>query len=84
MYGRTIMFTLLAPSLWSVLENVATKVDKKDYSRYLFKSTDNTGFITEIFPNQDVAGSNLETLRAVQGLKEQAMAKVTIIEGTKK
>ena len=83
MYGRTIIFTLLAPSLWSVIEAVARNADSKEGAvRHLFKSTDNSGFVTEIFSNQAEAGKNLEVLKTVQGLKEQALAKVTVIEGS--
>ena len=82
MYGRTIIFTLLAPSLWSIIETVAKPVDQSGLSRNLFKSSDNSGFITEVFLSQNEAGQNIEVLKTVQGLKEQAMAKVTVIEGT--
>ena len=82
MYGRTIIFTLLAPSLWSVIEAVAQPCNTSQLTRYLFKSTDNTGFVTEIFATKNDAGKTLEVLQAIQGLKEQAMAKVTIIEGS--
>lgn len=81
MYGRTIIFTLLAPSLWSVIDSVAQPLDDRGVSRYLFKSSDNSGFVTELFANQNEAGDNLEVLKVIQGLKEQAMAKVTVIEG---
>tara|TARA_A100001011_G_scaffold364259_1_gene414827 strand:- start:76 stop:330 length:255 start_codon:yes stop_codon:yes gene_type:complete len=81
MYGRTIIFTLLAPSLWSVIDSVAQPLDDRDVSRYLFKSSDNSGFVTELFSDQKKAGENLEVLKVIQGLKEQAMAKVTVIEG---
>tara|TARA_B100000902_G_C26457778_1_gene503977 strand:- start:43 stop:297 length:255 start_codon:yes stop_codon:yes gene_type:complete len=84
MYGRTIIFTLLAPSLWSVIESAAKPVSGGGVSRYLFKSSDNSGFVTEVFTDQGEAGKNLEALKAIQGLKEQAMAKVTIIEGATK
>lgn len=84
MYGRTIIFTLLAPSLWSVIESAAKPLDDRGVSRYLFKSSDNTGFVTEVFTDQEEAGKNLEALKAIQGLKEQAMAKVTVIEGVTK
>ena len=84
MYGRTIIFTLLAPSLWSVIEAAAKPLNDGKVSRYLFKSSDNSGFVTEVFANQGEAGKNLEALKIVQGLKEQAMAKVTVIEGTTK
>ncbi len=81
MYGRTIMFTLLAPSLWSAIEAVAQPLAKDGSSRHLFKSSDNSGFIIEVFADQNESGNNLEVLKSVQGLKEQAMAKVTVIEG---
>ena len=83
MYGRAINFTLLAPSLWSVVEAVAQPIDTEDMKRDLFKSSDNTGFIIEIFLSKQVAGSNLEVLKAMQSLKEQAMAKVSILEGSR-
>ena len=39
MYGRAINFTLLAPSLWSVVEAVAQPIDTKDLNNgfYLLK-----------------------------------------------
>ena len=83
MYGRAINFTLLAPSLWSVVEAVAQPIDTENMKRDLFKSSDNTGFIIEIFPSKQLAGSNLEVLKAMQSLKEQAMAKVSVLEGTR-
>ena len=81
MYGRAINFTLLAPSLWSVVEAVAQPINTDDITRNLFKSSDNTGFIIEVFPSKQVAGSNLDVLKAMQSLKEQAMAKVSVLEG---
>ena len=81
MYGRAINFTLLAPSLWSVVEAVAQPIDTDEMKRNLFKSTDNTGFIIEVFPSKQLAGSNLDVLKAMQSLKEQAMAKVSVLEG---
>ena len=83
MYGRAINFTLLAPSLWSVVEAVAQPVENEELKRNLFKSSDNTGFIIEIFPSKQVGGSNLEALKAMQSLKEQAMAKVSVLEGSR-
>ena len=83
MYGRAINFTLLAPSLWSVVEAVAQPIDTDDMKRNLFKSSDNTGFIIEVFPSKQLAGSNLDVLKAMQSLKEQAMAKVSVLEGTR-
>ena len=81
MYGRLITFTLLAPSLWSVVEAVAKSYDGDVYSRLLFKSSDNSGFIVEVFSSKEHAGDRIDVLKAMQGLKEQAMAKVAIIEG---
>ncbi len=81
MYGRNINFTLLAPSLWAVVEAVSTNVEEEKYKRMLFKTGDNSGFIVEIFENISVAGKKIETMRALQGLSEQAMAKVSIQEG---
>ena len=60
-----------------------TKIDTEDLKRNLFKSSDNTGFIIEIFPSKQVAGSNLDVLKAMQSLKEQAMAKVSVLEGSR-
>ena len=81
MYGRLITFTLLAPSLWSVVEAVAKPHNGDVHSRYLFKSSDNSGFIFEVFSSKEHAGDTIDVLKAMQGLKEQAMAKVAIIEG---
>ncbi len=81
MYGRNINFTLLAPSLWAVVEAVSTNVEEEKYKRMLFKTGDNSGFIVEIFDNISVAGKKIETMKALQGLSEQAMAKVSIQEG---
>ena len=83
MYGRAINFTLLAPSLWSVVEAVAQPVDEDEIKRNLFKASDNSGFIIEIFSSKNVAGANIEVLKAMQGLKEQAMAKVSVLEGSR-
>jgi len=48
MYGRVINFTLLAPSLWSILD-VAAKVNPSDFSRQIFKSGDNIGYVWRFF-----------------------------------
>ena len=48
----------------------------------LFKTGDNSGFIIEIFESISVAGKKIETMKALQGLGEQAMAKVSIQEGS--
>ena len=81
MYGRVTTFTLLAPSLWAVVQAVATKLETSQYKRYLYKAGDNNGFIVENFENKITAGSNLEVIKAMQGLSEQGMAKVGIQEG---
>ena len=82
MYGRNINFTLLAPSLWAVVEAIATKIEEEKYKRMLFKTGDNTGFIIEVFDSISIAGKKIETMKALQGLGEQAMAKVSIQEGS--
>ena len=82
MYGRIITFTLLAPSLWAVVNAVSSKLESADYKRFLFKAGDNNGFIFESFTNKSIAGSKLEVIKAMQGLSEQGMAKVSIQEGT--
>ena len=48
----------------------------------LFKSGDNSGFIIEVFDSISSAGKKIETMKALQGLGEQAMAKVSIQEGS--
>ncbi len=82
MYGRNITFTLLAPSLWAVVEAIASNIEEERYKRMLFKTGDNNGFIIEVFENITVAGKKIETMKAMQGLGEQAMAKVSIQEGS--
>ncbi len=81
MYGRIISFTLLAPSLWSMVESIGSKKSSEDHKRFLFKSAENAGFIVEIFSDRKIAGSNIESMKAMQGLREQAMAKVNVSEG---
>ena len=82
MYGRNINFTLLAPSLWAVVEAIATNIEEQQYKRMLFKTGNNTGFIIEVFDSISIAGKKIETMKALQGLGEQAMAKVSIQEGS--
>jgi|TARA_B100000767_G_scaffold261543_1_gene273265 hypothetical protein len=82
LYGRNITFTLLAPSLWAVVEAIASNIEEERYKRMLFKTGDNNGFIIEVFENITVAGKKIETMKAMQGLGEQAMAKVSIQEGS--
>ena len=82
MYARNINFTLLAPSLWAVVEAIASNIEEDKYKRMLFKTGDNSGFIIEIFDNISIAGKKIETMKALHGLSEQAMAKVSIQEGS--
>ena len=81
MYGRITTFTLLAPSLWAVVQAVSTTLESDEYKRYLFKAGENNGFIVENFISKTIAGSNLDVIKAMQGLSEQGMAKVSIQEG---
>ena len=81
MYGRVTTFTLLAASLWAVVQAVSTTLETNEYKRYLFKAGDNNGFIVENFENKAIAGSNLDVIKAMQGLTEQGMAKVSVQEG---
>ena len=81
MYARKISFTLLAPSIWPVLETAARQVSEPGYIRYLMKTNNNSGVVFEVFENKGGASQKLEALKAVQSLHEQAMAKVTVAEG---
>ena len=82
MYGRNISFTLLAPSLWAVVQAIGSNIDEEKYKRTLFKTGDNSGFIIELFDSITIAGKKIETMKAMQGLSEQAMAKVSLQEGS--
>ena len=64
MYGRVISFTLLAPSLWSILD-VAAKINPTDFSRQIFKSGDNVGYVIEVFSSKAQAGKNIELLKSL-------------------
>ena len=81
MYARKITFTLLAPSIWPVVEAVATTNSSDDYKRYLMRTNNNAGIIFEVFESKEGAGNKLDALKAIQALHEQAMAKVTVAEG---
>ena len=52
-----------------------------DFSRQIFKSGDNVGYVVEVFSSKDNAGKNIDLLKSLQGLKEQGMAKVQVAEG---
>ena len=73
---------MLAPSLWDVVEAIGSNVDEEKDKRTLFKTGDNSSFIIEFFDNITIAGKKIETMKAMQGLSEQAMAKVSIQEGS--
>ena len=81
MYARKITFTLLAPSIWPVIEAVGKTHIYDDYRRYLMKTSSNSGLVMEVFSSRQKASQKLDVLRALQGLHEQAMAKVAISEG---
>ena len=67
MYGRNINFTLLAPSLWAVVEAIGSNLEEDKYKRMLFKTGDNSGFIIEVFDSISSAGKKIETMKALQG-----------------
>ena len=81
MYCRTITFTLLAPSIWPLIEAVAKTSEEGDYNRFLMRANNNSGVVIETFRNSDLATAPLEVLRALQALNEQAMAKIGVSEG---
>ena len=47
----------------------------------LFKSSENAGVVVELFADIKMAGKELKTLEILQKFKEQAMAKVSVLEG---
>jgi len=77
-YYRIIHFTLLAPSLWTMVNQFK---NKNNENIKVIKFTDNKGMIIEIFENSSLAGKNTSTLVAMQSMKAQAMAKVLVEEG---
>ena len=81
MYARVINFTLLAPSLWTVIQATTSVETTKGHTILLFKSSDNAGVVVELFADIKMAGKELKTLEILQKFKEQAMAKVTVLEG---
>ena len=81
MYARTISFTLLAPSIWPLVEAVAKTSIDEPVKRYLMRSNNNAGIVMEIFSSKTEAAQNLGVVKAIQALNEQAMAKVAIAEG---
>ncbi len=79
MYCRIINFTLLAPSLWVMINQFKSQ----NNNLTIVKLADNKGVIIETFDNQALAGKNTTILVALQSLKAQAMAKVLVEEGSK-
>jgi len=76
MYYRIINFTLLAPSLWAMINQFKNKDVK------IIKFADNKGIIIETFESSSSAGKSTDILAALQSMKAQAMAKVLVEEGT--
>ena len=81
MYARVINFTLLAPSLWTVVQATTSIETAKGHTILLFRSSENSGVVVELFADIKLAGKELRTLEILQKFKEQAMAKVTVLEG---
>ena len=79
MYCRIINFTLLATSLWVMINQF--KNEKNEL--VIVKLAENKGVIIETFENSSIAGKNTTILAALQSLKAQAMAKVLVEEGAK-
>ena len=48
MYARVINFTLLAPSLWTVIQTTTSVETAKGHTILLFKSSDNAGVVVEL------------------------------------
>ena len=80
-YCRCINFTLLAPSIWPLIEAFSNTEKRDGYERYLCKTGQNTGIIFEVFSNKKNASDKLDVLLAAQALKEQLLAKVAVFEG---
>ena len=75
MYYRIIHFTLLAPSLWAMINQF------KNNNIKIIKLADNKGLIIESFENSSHAGKSTNVLASMQSMKSQAMAKVLVEEG---
>ena len=80
-YSRCINFTLLAPSIWPLIEAFSNTDKREGYERYLCKTSENTGIIYEVFANKKSASEKLDVLLATQSLKDQLLAKVAVSEG---
>ncbi|MBJ56712.1 MAG: hypothetical protein CMP24_00545 [Rickettsiales bacterium] len=75
MYFRIISFTLLAPSLWAMINQFQNSNVK------IIKLAENKGLIIESFENSAHAGKSTKVLASMQSMKAQAMAKVLVEEG---
>ena len=75
MYYRIIHFTLLAPSLWAMINQF------KNNNVKIIKLADNKGLIIESFENASHAGKSTNVLASMQSMKSQAMAKDLVEEG---
>ena len=80
-YARCITFTLLAPSIWPLIEAFSNTEKEEGYERYLCKTSQNSGIIYEVFQDKKSASDKLDVLLAAQALKEQLLAKVDVSEG---
>ena len=71
-YYRIINFTLLAPSLWTMINQFNIK-DNKNIT--IIKIADNKGVIIKVLrKSRSLAGKQTTILVAMQSLKAQAMA----------
>ena len=81
-FATTLIFLSVNSFSSDLNEKALICIDEEKYKRMLFKTGDNSGFIIEVFENISVAGKKIETMKALQGLGEQAMAKVSVQEGS--
>ena len=63
MYARVINFTLLAPSLWTVIQTTTSVETAKGHTILLFKSSENAGVVVELFADIKMAGKELKNFR---------------------
>ena len=80
-YSRCINITLLAPSIWPLIQAFSNTEKNEGYERYLCKTSQNTGIIYEVFLNKKIASEKLDVLLGAQALKEQLLAKIAVSEG---
>ena len=77
MYARVINFTLLAPSLWTVVQATTSIETTKGHTILLFKSSENSGVVVELFADLKLAGKELKTLERelIRAAKSPAIIK---------